>query len=444
MTHTLLAGTLALDAAAAAVAAAVRLGCSGAASVSAGAGLSVTVRSGEVETIEHHRDKALSVTVYHGHQKGTATTTDFSENAIEETVAAAVRIAQQSEADPYAGLVDPAYLAQCPPDLDLDHPWDISAAAAIDLACDCEAAAREVSAEVTQVDEASVSHYRGLQAYADSQGFAGSYLGTRNGISCVVVGERGGAMQRGYWYTAARAAGELEAARAVGRRAAERTVAKLGAIKLTTRRAPVLFEARIATSLIGHLVAAVSGGNLYREASFLRKAAGTQVFPAFLSIDEQPHLPRALGSAPFDGEGVATRQRKLVEAGTLMGYVLDSYAARRLELTPTGHAGGTHNLIVSDQGRDFDGLVRHMGTGLIVTDLMGFGVNLLTGDYSRGASGFWVENGEIVYPVEEITIAGSLSDMFRNLVATGNDLELRSGTRTGSILLAEMTIAGDQ
>jgi PmbA protein len=383
------------------------------------------------------------VTVYQGKRKGTATTTDFAPDAVAETVAAAVRIATDAEPDEYAGLIDPALLAREFPALDLDHPWDIEPEAAIALALECEAAARDAHREVSQVDEAAVSSYRGLHAYADSQGFTGVYRASRHGQSCTVVGSREGAMQRGYWFTTARRASDLEAPDAVGRRAAARTVAKLGARKMKTRKAPVLFENRLATGLIGNLVSAVSGPNLYREASFLRDAMGQQLFPDFVTIDEQPHLPRALGSAPFDAEGVATRRRLLVDRGVLQGYVLDGYSARRLKMAPTGHAGGIHNLIVSDQGLDLDALLRQMGTGLLVTDLMGFGVNLLTGDYSRGAAGFWVEGGAISHPVEEITIAGNLRDMFRNIVTAGSDLERRGSIQCGSLLLEQMTIAGD-
>jgi PmbA protein len=443
MDQPLISNDYALDVAALAIAAAGRAGCQAAVSVSAGNGLSIAVRNGEVEVLEQQRDKTLSVTVYQGRRKGSATTTDFARAAVEDTVSAAVRIAAAAEPDPYAGLVDPATLALEYPDLDLDHPWSLEAADAIELALEAEAAARDAHAEVQQVDEAAVSRYAGLRAYADSQGFRGAYRATRHGLSCTVVGARAGAMQRGYWFTTARHAAALEAPADIGRLATQRAIAKLGARKITTRKAPVIFENRIATGLIGQLVAAVSGSNLYREASFLRGAAGTQIFPDFLSIDEQPHVPRGLGSAPFDSEGGSTRARPLVAAGVLNGYVLDGYSARRLGLAPTGHAGGVHNLRVSDQGQDLAALLRQMDTGLLVTDLMGFGVNLLTGDYSRGASGFWVERGEICFPVEEITIAGNLRDMFRTLVASGNDLERRGSVHCGSLLLAQMTLAGD-
>lgn len=443
MHDSLIPDQTALDVAARAVDAAKRAGCEAAVAVNAGNGLSVGVRGGEVETLEYHRDKSLAVTVYRAGRKGSATTTDFSPAAIAETVEAAARIAADAEPDACAGLIAPEFLAREIPELDLDHPWDIAPEAAIALALDCEAAARDAHAEVDQVDEAAVSSYRGLHAYADTQGFSGAWRGSRHGLSCTVVGSRGGAMQRGYWFSSARRAEDLERAAAVGRRAAERTVAKLGARKIKTRKAPVLFENRLATGLIGNLVSAVSGPSLYREASFLRGALGSQVFPEWFSVDEQPHLPRALGSAPFDAEGMVTRQRLLVDRGVLEGYLLDAYAARRLGLAPTGHAGGVHNLIVTDQGEDFAQLLRRMGTGLLVTDLMGFGVNLLTGDYSRGAAGFWVENGALSHPVEEITIAGNLRDMFRHLVTAGSDLELRGSIRCGSLLLEEMTIAGD-
>jgi len=443
MQDSLITERTALDVAAQATAAATQAGCAAAVSVNAGNGLSIGVRNGEVETLEYHRDKSLAVTVYRDGRKGSATTTDFAATAIAETVAAAVRIAADAESDAHAGLIDPQYLARDIPDLDLDHPWDLEPEAAIAIALACESAARGAEREVSQVDEAAVSRYRGLHAYADTQGFAGAWRATRHGLSCTVVGSRDGAMQRGYWYTAARRAADLEAADAVGRQAAARTVARLGARKLKTCKAPVVFENRLATGLVGHLVAAVSGANLYREASFLRDALGTRVFPDFVTIDERPQLPRGLGSAPFDGEGMATRERLLVDRGVLAGYVLDGYAARRLGLAPTGHAGGVRNLFVSDRGEDLGALLKRMGRGLLVTELMGFGVNLVTGDYSRGASGFWIEHGAIAYPVEEITIAGNLREMFANLVAAGCDLERRGTIQCGSLLLPEMTIAGD-
>lgn len=418
-------------------------GLAAAASVNAGEGLSVTVRAGEVETLEYHQDKAVHVTVYDGQRKGSASSKDFTAGSLEETISAAAEIARNAEPDQWSGLLEARYLAQDIADLDLDHPWDITAEDAIALALRAAEAAQAAEREVSQVDEAGLSHYRGVHAYANSHGFAAGYAGTRHGLNCIVVGARDGAMQRGYWFTSARRASALESPETVGRLAAERAVAKLGARKLGTRRAPVIFEARLAAGLIGSLVAATSGGNLYRESSFLRDAAGTQVMPGFLTIEEDPFVPQGLGSAPFDAEGGATHGRRVIDAGILTGYFLDGYSARRLGLTPTGNAGGPHNLIVGHQGEDLQALLRRMGRGLLVTDLMGHGTNLLTGDYSRGASGFWVEDGALAYPVEEITIAGNLRDMLRGIVAVGSDVETRSATRIGSVLLEEMTIAGE-
>lgn len=412
------------------------------AAISAGGGLSVSVRNGELESIEHHQDKVLTLTAYHGKRKGTATTTDFSIDSVEETVAAADRIARYAEEDPYAGLIDPAYLATQIPDLDLDHPWPIEPDTAIELAVRCDNAARDFHSAVDQVDDVSVNQHRGLRGYATTDGFAAAYSATRHGLSCVVVGKDAGNMQRGYWYTTARNADSLEAPEPVGMHAAERTVARLGARKVATEKVPVIFEAPVAGGFIGHLVSAVSGGNLYRSASFLLDSAGKAIFPEHITITEQPHLPRGLGSAPFDGEGAQTGERKLVDRGTLTGYVLSSYSARRLKLAPTGNAGGVHNLSVSSSEADFAALVRQMGRGLVVTSLMGFGVNIVTGDYSRGASGFWVENGEIAYPVEEITIAGNLADLFKRIVAVGSDVDRRGNIQSGSILIESMTVAG--
>ena len=412
------------------------------AALSTGGGLSVTVRNGELESIEHHQDKALSLSAYHGKCKGTATTTDFSPQSIEDTVAAADRIAQHAEADPFAGLIDPKYLAQEIPDLDLDHPWSLEPDAAIELVKRCDTAAREFGPGVDQTDDVSVTQHRGLRGYASTDGFAQAYVGSRHSLSCVVVGKSDGAMQSGYWYTVSRDADELEAPDLVGIAAAKRTVAKLGARKIPTEKVPVIFEAPVAGGLIGHLVSAVSGGNLYRKASFLVDSAGRAIFPEHVSITERPHIPRELGSSPFDGEGAKTSDRTLVENGVLTGYVLGSYSARRLDLTPTGNAGGVHNLAMNHQQLSFEELVRQMDRGLIVTDLMGFGINMVTGDYSRGASGFWVENGEIAYPVEEITIAGNLAEMFKHIVAGADDVDLRGNIRTGSILLESLTVAG--
>lgn len=406
-------------------------------------GLSVTVRLGETEKLEYQRDRSMGVTVYVGHRKGTASTADLSGAAVAETVRKALSIARFTAEDPCAGLADAAQMARDIPDLDLSHPWDIDAPAAISIAHAAEAAALAADPRIGNSDGGSVGTHAGLSVYGNSHGFLGGYPHTSHSISCVVMGRDGEGMQRDYWYTTARDPAGLEPAAQVGQRAGERAVARLGARKLTTRRAPVLFVAEQARGLIGHFVSAVRGGPQYRRSSFLCGAAGQQLFPQWLSMTERPHLPRGLGSAPFDGEGVATRDRELVRQGELTGYVLDSYAARRLGLTTTGNAGGVHNLVVGSSGESYETLLGRLGTGLLVTELMGQGINLVTGDYSRGAAGFWVERGEIAYPVHEITIAGNLRDMYRGIAATGTDRDLRGSVHTGSVLLAEMTIAGD-
>lgn len=412
------------------------------AGVSFDVGLSVTVRLGEVETLEYHRARGLGVTVYFGQRKGSASTSDISPAAVRETVRAACGIARYTAEDACAGLADPERLAREIPDLELDHPWNITAERAIELARECEDTARAADARITNSEGASVATHRSLRVYGNSNGFIGGYPSTRHSISCTVVARQGDRMQRDYWYSVAREPAALESPAAVGRRAAERTVRRLGGRKLATCKAPVLFVPELARGLLGHFVGAIRGASLYRKASFLLDHLGKQVFPPYLRIHEQPHLKRALGSAPFDNEGVATQARDVVRDGRLEGYVLDSYAARRLGMQTTGNAGGVHNLTVEPGTLDFSGLLREMGTGLLVTELMGQGVSIVTGDYSRGAAGFWVENGEIRYPVEEITIAGNLRDMFRQVVAVGNDVDTRSSIRTGSWLVESMTIAG--
>ncbi|APZ42761.1 metalloprotease PmbA [Acidihalobacter ferrooxydans] len=410
--------------------------------VSVDNGLGVTARLGEVETLEYHRDKGLGLTLYFGQRKGNASTADLSDSGIAEAVAAAAAIARYTAEDPYAGLPDAALMASDYPELDLDHPWDISAEQAVELAQRCEAAARSHDARIVNSEGASVNTSRGTVVYGNTHGFIGGYTGTRHSVSCSVVGEQDGAMQRDYWYASSRLADALGDVEAIGRRAAERTVRRLGGRQLGTRDVPVIFESDLARSLIGHFTAAVRGASLYRKASFLLDRLGEQVFPDFLALREEPHLPRALGSAPFDGEGVATQARDIVSGGVLQGYVLDSYSARRLGMQTTGNAGGVHNLSVSHGDLDLPGLLREMGTGLLVTELIGHGINMVTGDYSRGAAGFWVENGEIQYPVEEITVAGNLKEMFRGILAVGNDVDTRGNIRTGSILLDRLTVAG--
>jgi PmbA protein len=413
------------------------------AAVSLGSGLSVTVRLGEVETLEYHRDRGLGVSVYFGQRKGAASSSDSSPAAIRETVRAACGIARYTAEDPCAGLADPERMAREVPDLDLYHPWALSAEQAIELARACETAARDADARITNSEGASVASHLGLRVYGNTHGFIGGYPSTRHSLSCTVIGQDGGGMQRDYWYTTGRDAAKLESPEAVGARAAERTLRRLGARRITTRTTPVLFAPEAARGLLGHLVAAVRGGALYRKASFLLDRLGEPVFPAHARIHEQPHLPRALGSAPFDHEGVATSARDLVRDGVLQGYVLDSYSARKLGMQTTGNAGGVHNLEIEPGAHDLAGLIREMGTGLVVTELMGQGVSTVTGDYSRGAAGYWVEGGEIRHPVEEVTIAGNLRDMYRGLLAVGNDTDARGNIRTGSWLIEAMTIAGE-
>lgn len=413
------------------------------AALSVDKGLSVTARLGAVETLEHHQDQGLGVTVYFGQRKGTASTTDLSPSSIRETVSAACSFARYGGEDAFAGLPDAADLATEFPDLDLYHPWPIDADAAIDIAIACEDAARNYHRDISNSEGASVSSHQGMRILGNSLGFVHGYPTSRHSLSCSVIGKRGDSMQRDYWYTVARDAVNLESAHAVGEKAAQRTVRRLEARSLSSRRCPVLYSPEVATGLLGSLIGAISGGSLYRKASFLLDRLETQVFPEFVHIHEQPHLRGALGSAPYDGEGVATRTRDIVSGGVLKSYVLSSYSARKLGLRTTGNASGVHNLSIDSGECDFDAMLKLLDTGLLVTELMGQGVNRVTGDYSRGAAGFWVENGQIQYPVEEITIAGNLKDMFMHIVAVGNDVDLRGNIRTGSILVEEMSVAGE-
>lgn len=414
--------------------------------VSVDIGLSVTVRMREVETLEYHRDRGMGVTLYRGKCKGSASTADLSARAIHETVAKAYSIAGFTAEDPCAGLPDADTLARDIPDLDLNHPWDIEPDAARDLAVSCEAAALDADPRIGNSEGATLSSHQGLRVFGNSLGFLAGYASTMHSLSCAVVGQQNGDMQRDYWYSAVRDYHDLEDAASIGVHAAKRTLERLGARQLATCVAPVLFVPELARGLIGSFLGAIRGGSQYRRASFLLDAAGQQVFPAWFSCTERPHLPKALGSAPFDSEGVATRDRTLVDHGVLTGYVLSTYSARKLGLKTTGNAGGVHNLIVAPASaggaQDFAALLKQMDRGLVVTELMGSGVNGVTGDYSRGAAGFWVEHGRIVHPVHEITIAGNLKDMFKHIVAVGSDVDVRGGIRTGSMLLESMTIAG--
>jgi PmbA protein len=414
------------------------------AAVSQDTGLSVGVRLGEVETLEHQRDRSMGITVYFGQRKGSASTADFSLDAVRATVAKACSIARFTAEDACSGLADAALMTHRPLNLDLAHPWNVTADRAIEIAKACEAAALGFDARINNSEGASLATHQGLHVYGNTHGFVGGYPTTSHTLSCVVLAGTGEDMQRDYWYSSSRDWRELEQAEAIGRESARRTIARLGPRKLSTRRAPVLYVPELARGLIGHFVAAIRGSSQYRQSSFLLNSAGQQVFPAGFSIAERPHIRKAMGSAPFDDEGVETRDRELVADGILTGYILSSYSARKLGLKTTGNAGGAHNLVVAPNlAGGMDALLSRMGTGLLVTELMGQGVNMVTGDYSRGAAGFWVENGRVLYPVAEITIAGSLLEMLKGITAVGDDVDMRGGTRVGSILLQEMTIAGD-
>ncbi|HQU98889.1 MAG TPA: metalloprotease PmbA [Nitrosomonas sp.] len=412
--------------------------------VTDGFGQTVTIRQNAVETIEYNRDKGLSVTVYIGQKRGNASTSDFSPKAIRDTVAAALSIARYTAEDDCAGLAEKAQLAHHYPQLDLYFPWQLSVEQAIELAKDCEQAGFAADARITNSEGATVSTSQSQFIYANSLGFMGGYPVSQHSVSCALIAEQNDSKQRDYWYSVARDAADLESAKEIGRKTGMRSAARLGARKIATCEVPVLFEAPIASSLIGHFAAAISGGSLYRKSSFLLNSIGQQVFAPHVQILESPHLHKGLGSSAFDEDGVATVERKIVENGIVQGYFLSSYSARKLKMTTTGNAGGTHNLMIqSTNTLDIAGLLEKMQTGLLVTELLGHGVNGVTGDYSRGASGFWVEKGRIAYPVEEITIAGNLKDIYRGIVAIGNDVVVRGSKQSGSILIDRMTIAGN-
>ncbi len=411
-------------------------------SVSMEQGLSTTVRQGEVETVEFNRDEGFGITLYVGQSKGSASTTGSGDEAIRETVAAALAIARHASEDEFAGLADATLMARELPDLDLYHPWNVTPEQAIEQALSCEGAAFAVDQRIRNADGTSLNTHQGCRAYGNSNGFIGGYCSSRHSLSCVMIAESEGQMQRDYFYDVNRIGEALLDPQTIGRRAAERAVRRLGARPVPTCEVPVLFAPELATGLFGHFIAAISGGNLYRKASYLEDALGQTLFPEWLSLDERPHIPRALGSASYDGDGLATYAKPFVENGRLLSYVLSTYSGRKLGMPSTANAGGVHNLFVSHGNEDQAALIRRMGRGLLVTELMGQGLNLVTGDYSRGAGGYWVENGEIQFPVQEVTIAGNLRDMFRQIVAVGCDVETRSNVRTGSVLIERMMVAG--
>ncbi len=405
-------------------------------------GLSVEVRMGQVDKLQYHRDQGINLTVFFGHRKGYASTGDFSPQALADTLEAACRIARYTSEDDFNGLADAERMATEFPKLDLYHPWELNADMAIDMALQTEAVAREHDARITNSEGAGVDSYAGMSLYANSHGFMGVSHSTRHSLSCSVVAQDGDSMQRDYWYSVSRVPGLLESADSVGAEAAQRTVRRLNARSLSTREAPVLFVPQMARGLIGQLVSAIMGGAQYRKASFLLNSIGQQAFPDFVQLREDPLIRQALGSRSYDAEGVATQARDIVKDGIIQGYFLGSYSGRKLGMPSTGSASGVTNLLLADTGISFPDLLAQMGTGLMVTELIGNGVNGITGDYSRGAVGYWVENGMIVHPVEEVTIAGNLKDMFKGIVAIGDDVDERGSIRTGSILIDKMTIAG--
>ena len=415
------------------------------AEVSEGFGQAVTVRQGEVETIEYNRDKGLGITIYLGQKRGNASTSDFSPQAVRDTVDAALSIARYTAIDDCSGLPEEDSLARDFPDLDLYHPWDLQVEDAIALARECERTALDADARIQNSEGATVNVHEAQFVLANSLGFVGGYPTSRHSISCSVIAEQDDAMERDYWYSVARCAKDLKSAQEVGRLAAERTVRRLGAKQIATMQTPVLFDSSVASSLLGHFVGAVSGGSLYRKSSFLLDGLDKPIFSSHINITDIPDIPRGLASGSFDDEGVKTQRRNIVENGVLRGYFLGSYSARKLALHSTGNSGGNHNLVMQPSGSgdlNLAGMLKTMNKGLLVTELLGQGVNSITGDYSRGAAGFWVEHGEIQYPVSEVTIAGNLKNMYRNIVAVGRDVLVQGSRQCGSILVEGMTVAG--
>jgi len=413
--------------------------------ISRGDGLSVDVRMAEIDKLEYHRDQGIGLTVYFDQAQGAASSGDLSEAEIRDAVRAACNIARYTSEDDCLGLADPELMATQLPDLDLYHPWELSAEEAIETAISCENAARQHDSRITNSDGASISTYSGLNTYANSHGFAAVRASSSHSLSCSVIAKEADSdgMQRDHWYSSSRLAERLASAESVGRQAAKRTLERLGARKLSNREAPVMYIPELASGLLSHYKSAIGGGSLYRKASFLVDSLDTQVFPEFMHLHEQPFIPQGARSAAYDGEGVATKERDIIKDGVVQTYLMSSYSARKMGMQTTGHASGVHNLTVGSTGQNYQEMLALMDTGLLLTGLIGSGINGITGDYSRGATGFWVEGGVIQYPVEEITIAGNLKDIFSNIVAVGNDWDDRIATRTGSILVEKMMISGE-
>ena len=406
-------------------------------------GLDVGIRMGETETIEYTNDQGLGVTVYFGSRKGSANTSILDLNSIKETVAAACRIAKYTSEDPAAGLADANLMAKNPTDLDLNHPWSINPDEAADIAKECEGAAREYDKRIDNSEGASCYTNENLFVYGNSHGFLEGYPSTKHGLSCAVLASQNNEMQRDYWYTSSRLPGHLQEAEKVGLEAAQRTVSRLGSKKIKTTNCPVLFKADIAPSILRGLFMAINGTAIYRKASFLLDCLGEKIFPDWVDIEEEPHKLRGMASAYFDNEGVATKKHKIMNSGNLQSYILDSYSARKLKMESSGNSGGVRNIKITDTGHSYNDLIQSLGTGLIVTEMMGQGANSVTGDYSRGAAGFWVEKGEIAYPVQGVTVAGNLKKMFLGLSAVGTDNQIPGSTKTGSWLINDMTVAGN-
>ncbi|MGB9988147.1 metalloprotease PmbA [Pseudoduganella rhizocola] len=415
--------------------------------ISEGSGLSVSVRKGKIETIEQNKDKGIGVTVFVGQKRGNASTSDFSKASLKATVEAAYNIARFTAEDDCAGLAEEELLEKNPKDFKLFYPWDITTEEAVELARRAEQAAFDVDPRITNSEGAGVHVQQSHFVSANSRGFIGGYPYSRHTLSATPIAGKGAHMQRDDWYTSVRDPKKMASPEAVGRYAAERALARLHARQMTTRTCPVLFEAPLAAGLLGAFVQATSGGALYRKSSFLLDTLGQSVFPSHIQVVEDPHVIGGIGSAPFDEEGVRTSRRDVVKDGVLQGYFLSTYSARKLGMQTTGNAGGSHNLSLTSSltgpEDDFAGMLKKMGTGLLVTELMGQGTNYVTGDYSRGASGFWVENGVIQYPVEEITIAGNMKEMFQQMIGIGTDVLVRGTKQTGSILIEKMVIAGN-
>jgi len=405
-------------------------------------GLSATARLGDVENIEYTNDRGIGVTVFHNSRQGSASTSDFNVDALRETVTKASTFAKYTAVDECAGLADAMLMANHIPNLELAHRWQIDTDAAIQYAIACEDAARNYDKRISNSEGATVTTSSGIYAYGNTHGFIESFPQTRHSISCSVVGESDGDMQRDYYYSTARDASELETAEQIGEMAAKRTVGRLGAHKIKTTKAAVLFAPEIACGFINHAINAIGGGAQYRRSSFLLDSVGKQIFPDFLQILQRPHIPKAMASVPYDAEGVATSDRDIVIDGVLQSYILSSYSARQLGLKTTGNAGGAHNLIVSSNAEDMLSIMKTMKSGLLVHELIGQGINPVSGDYSRGAVGYWIDNGEIAYPVHEVTIAGNLQELYQRITAIGNDQDIRGAIRCGSLLVDEMTIAG--